>query len=100
MPRYAVAGWLNKMVNISGKVYRSFGADAGTIRFDKVDSMVLWKIRYCIGKMVSDKAPAYKRALVDWETPLWDPKKLPDIGYVPVAPKVQSYMPDCISFSP
>ena len=93
VPRYAAAGWLNKMINLKGNVYRSYEADAGTIRFNKVDLMALWKIRFSIGKMISEKAPAYKRALVDWEIPLWDPNKLPDIGYVPIAPEVDRYKP-------
>jgi hypothetical protein len=100
MPRYAVAGWLNKMINLKGNVYRSYEADAGTVGFNNVDLMALWKMRFKIGKMISEKAPAYERALVDWETPLWDPTKLPDVGYVPIAPKVDRYKPAYNYFKP
>ena len=100
VPRYAVVGWLSKMTGLEGSVYRSYEADAGTVRFDKVNSMVLWKIRYCIGKMLSDKAPAYRRALVDFDTTKQDMRRLPDIGYAPVAPRVGRCKPECDSFSP
>jgi len=98
LPRYSVVGWLSKMTDLEGSIYNSYEADAGTVRFEKVNSMVLWKIRYCIGKMVSDKAPAYRRALLDFDTTKRDMRRLPDIGYVPVAPQVDRYKPECDSF--
>jgi hypothetical protein len=100
VPRYVVVGWLSKMTDLEGSVHRSYEADAGTVRFDNVNSTVLWKIRYCIGKMVSDKTPAYKRVLVDFDTTKRDMKRAPDIGYVPVAPQVEHYKPECDGFSP
>ena len=97
-PRYAVTGWLNKVIDLKGSVYRSSLKDAGTAEFDILDTMDLWELRYRVGKMISDKGPKYKRALIDWETPVFDMKNLPDIGYVPVSPQVQSYKPDCDDF--
>jgi len=44
--------------------------------------------------------PKNKRSLVDRETPPWNIKKMPDIGYVRVAPEVESYKPDCDTFKP
>lgn len=99
-PRYAVADWLNKMIDLKGRVYRSFQGDAGTVKFDKIDTTILWEIRHRVGEMLSSKAPGYKRSLVDWETPAWDVKQLPDIGYARVSPEVQRFKPDCDTFGP
>lgn len=100
IPRYAVAGWLGKMVDLDGEVFKSFDTDAGMVKFAKANPMALWQVRYRVGKTVSEKAPPYKRALVEWQTPEWNLARLPDIGYVPVAPQVQRYKPDCDSFGP
>ena len=100
MPRYAVANWLGGMIDVEGAVSKAYIGDAGTLEYNKVDPIKLWEIRYRVGKMLSDKAPAYRRSLVDWESPKWDANKLPEIGYVRVSPKVRRYMPDCDSFRP
>ena len=97
-PRYAVSGWLNQVIDLKGSVYRSSLKDAGTAKFDILDTMDLWELRYCVGKMISEKGPEYKRALIDWKTPVFDMKNLPDIGYVPVSPQVQRYKPVCDDF--
>jgi len=62
--------------------------------------MDIWRIRTTIGEMLSRAAPKYKRSLVDWKTPERHPDRLPDIGYVRTAPKVESYRPDCDDFRP
>jgi len=100
MPRYAVAGWLRGVLNLEGSVYRASASAAGTMQFEDVNTTDLWKLRCRVGTMLSKKAPKYKRSLVDWETPSWDIKKLPDIGYVRVSPKVERYKPDCDTFRP
>jgi len=98
--KYAAAGWLNTLVDLKGNVHQSYHGDAGTVRFNKASAADLWTSRYRIGKMLSEKGPKYKRSFVDWETPRWNIKKLPDIGYVQVAPEVESYKPDCDTFKP
>ena len=70
----------------------------GTAKLDNLDPMVLWELRYRVGKMISEKGLEYKRALIDWKTPVFDMKNLPDIGYVPISPQVQSYKPECDDF--
>jgi hypothetical protein len=99
-PRYAVASWLDEVINFRSRTLRSSETDAGMVKFDKIDATKLWEIRYRVGKMISDKSPRYKRALVNWETPQRDITKLPEIGYVPVAPHVDCYKPDCDNSRP
>jgi len=100
MPRYAIVNWLNEIVNLEGIISKTYGGDAGTVAYKKVNPMKLWEIRYRVGKMLSDKAPAYRRSLVEWESPKWDERRLPDIGYVHVSPEIERYKPDCDTFKP
>jgi hypothetical protein len=93
-PQFAVAAGLKQTIDLSGRVIKRSEEDAGIIKFDKVDPTSLWQMRYRVGKMVSAKKPEYKRALVDHKSPPIDLSKLPDIGYVKVAPKVEPAKPD------
>jgi len=99
-PHYAVAEWLNTIVNLEGSISRSSSNDAGTVQFDDIDSSDLWQLRCRLGKVLSMKAPKYKRSLVDRETASWGMMKLPNIGYVNPSPEVPRYLPDCDTFSP
>ena len=85
-PQYAVARWLKAQINLKENYYKTDSTDAGTIGFGRVYPDDLWKIRYRVGNMISEKAPPYRRAIVEWKQPEWDADRLPDIGYVPVAP--------------
>ena len=89
---------MNNMIDLKGRLKRFSQKDAGTGELDKLDPSDLWELRYRVGKMISDNSPKYKRALVDWRTPAFGVKNLPDIGYVRVAPQVQSLKPDCGDF--
>ncbi len=100
IPRYAAADWLRHNVSLDADVSKAYENDAGTLTFAGADVTALWKLRYRLGKMLSDKAPAYKRSLVNREIPHREIKKLPDIGYVPVSPAVGRYKPDCDTFRP
>ena len=93
-PRYAVTNGMKQVINLSGRVIKTSEEDAGIINFDNVDATSLWKMRYAVGKMISAKKPAYKRALVEHPSPQLDMGNLPDIGYVKVAPKVEPARPD------
>jgi hypothetical protein len=93
-PQFAVAGGLKQTIDLSGRVIKRSEEDAGIIKFDKVDPTSLWQMRYRVGKMVSAKKPEYKRAIVNHASPAIDLSKLPDIGYVKVAPKVEPAKPD------
>jgi len=100
LPRYAVAEWLRKRLQLNEKVKKVSSNDAGTARFSDVTPLDIWKLKMSIGEMLSKKAPPYKRSLVDWKTPVWAPDRLPDIGYVSPAPEVDSAKPDCEDFKP
>ncbi|HOW71098.1 MAG TPA: DUF4091 domain-containing protein [Phycisphaerae bacterium] len=93
-PPYAVAAGLEQTIGLSGRVIKRSEEDAGIIRFDKVNPTSLWQMRYRVGKMVSAKKPEYKRALVNHASPAIDLSKLPDIGHVKVAPKVEPARPE------
>ncbi len=98
VPKYVVVKWLKEQINLEEKYYKTDSTDAGTAEFKDVTPIDLWKLRYRIGEFLSKKAPPYRRALVEWEQPKWNPETLPDIGYVRVAPQIESYKPDCDSF--
>ena len=70
------------------------------VLLEEISPLKLWQIRVAIGDMISKKGLKYKRSLVNYETPKWELNKLPDIGYVRIAPKVKSLSPDCDSFKP
>lgn len=99
-PRYDVAKWLRETIDLKSEIKKLFHADAGTARFEKGDSVQLWKLRNQVGNVLSNKAPIYKRSLVELERIRWDPKKLPMIGYTSVAPYVEPIRPDCDIFRP
>jgi hypothetical protein len=98
--RWVMADWLKKQLNLTGSVEKRSEQDAGTIIFKDATIAELWRLRYRIGSFLSQKSPPYKRALVQWESPKWEPERLPDIGYVSDAPGVESQKPDCESFRP
>ncbi len=93
-PLYAVAGGMRKMVDTHGEVHKTYEADAGTIRFDRTSPTALWRLRTSVGAMVSAKAPPYKRCVRPMPSPHTDMSRLPDIGYVRVAPKLPPSKPD------
>jgi len=97
-PRFAVAKWLGKIIDLKGNIRKSSVGDAGTATYDKGDVVELWKLRYRIGRMLSERGPEYKQALINRDTPQWETKSLPDIGYVPMSPEVEAYKPDCDNF--
>ena len=99
VPRYTVENCLKDNLALKGKTRKLFADDAGTIGFS-VKGVDVWKTRCKIGEMLSKKAPPYKRALVEWDTPKTDMKKLPKIGHATVAPKIKSARPDCDNFKP
>ncbi len=88
------------LISLDSDVSKSYENDAGTLTFAEGDIVSLWKLRYRLGKMLSDNGPAYKRSLVNRGTTYREIKKLPDIGYVPVSPAVERYKPDCDTFKP
>ncbi|MGH7145878.1 MAG: hypothetical protein ACREJ2_17345 [Planctomycetota bacterium] len=91
--RGQVAAGLLDSIDLTSHVVKTSETDAGTAQFKGASPEALWALRTRIAAMIDAKNPPYKKALVDWSTPANDLKHLPDIGYVPVAPKVPSYSP-------
>ncbi|QTA93882.1 glycoside hydrolase domain-containing protein [Desulfonema magnum] len=99
IPRFAVVKWLKNIIRLEGRVSKTSDSDAGTLTYDSGSPAELWKLRYSVGKMLSDRGPEYKRNMAKQKTSRYI-KKWPDVGYVPVSPKVEPYKPDCDSFKP
>ena len=93
-PQYAVAAGVQQAVNLAGTIHKTSESDAGTIRFEKADPTALWALRYRVGEMVSAKKPEYQRCVKPIPQPQIDVRRLPDIGMVKVAPKVEPARPD------
>jgi hypothetical protein len=100
VPHFLLADWLSSFLNLEGKVQKTSAGDAGTPIFRGGDVEDLWGMRCCLGKMLSERGPVYRRSLVRWEKKTWDEKKLLSLGYTSVAPAVQNYRPVCDSFRP
>jgi len=100
LPQPVMAGWLKYTIDLNETIHKNSENDAGTLAFDKGDTIALWKFRYRLGKMLSAQAPPYKRSLADRTMPKRDMDNLPDIGYVRNAPQVESCKPVCETFTP
>lgn len=98
-PRYAVAAGLRQAIDLSSKVHKTSETDAGTIQFQGASPTALWELRTRVAAMVDAKKPAYQKTLRDWSAPASDLTRLPEIGYVPTAPTVESYKPAGDSFT-
>jgi hypothetical protein len=93
-PHYAVAGGLRQSVDLTGRVHKTSEADAGTLRFDKAGPAALWRLRAAAGKMVSAKRPPYRRCIRAMPSPPRDMRRLGDVGYVRVAPRLPPSRPE------
>ncbi|MCM2283281.1 MAG: DUF4091 domain-containing protein [Desulfobacula sp.] len=100
IPRYKISNWLNQELNTKNSVLKLDDADAGTAMFDHISPSALWRVRNQAGQMISDKAPAYERALMIHDTPSWSSKNTSRLGYVLPSPEVKPLMPDCDTFVP
>ena len=78
IPRVKLEAWFESLVKENG---------------GKPDIKMIWNMKNRLGKMISDKAPAYRRSLVNYENPSWNVKTLPDLGYVHPSPFVESAKP-------
>ena len=92
--RPAVAAGMQQIVDLRGRVHKTSETDAGTLRFGRADPVGLWNLRCRVGKMVSAKKPAYQRCVRPMPSPKVDLERLPDLGYVTVAPKVAPVTPE------
>jgi hypothetical protein len=93
IPRFAATEWIEKIAGAQGKIRKAFAGDAGTVTYDRGTPAELWQLRTAVGKMLSDKAPAYRREIKQ-EISLNVTGRLPDIGYVTVSPKIEPCKPE------
>ena len=100
LPRYAAAKWLDNIIEQYSTPPQSPQANTEATEYQRIDLIDLQRLRYLLGEMISEKAPSYKRSLVNFESPKFDPESLPDIGYVAPAPIVDSLKPECGGFRP
>ncbi len=98
LPRYVVAGWLAKTIDLTEVVEKQHEGDAGTAMFNKVTPVELWELRYRTGKMLSGKNLPYKKSISERNNKISKDTALPEIGYVTVAPTVESHKPSCDNF--
>ena len=92
-PLFAVAGGIKQRIDLAGKVHKTSESDAGTIRFDQASPAGLWKLRTAVAQMVAAKKPTYQRCVRAMPTPPPGAGRLPEIGYVRVAPPVPASKP-------
>jgi len=85
-PRWAVADAVRQAFNLGGSVHQKDANDAGLVSYDKMDVQSLWELRMRIGAMLDAAKPLACQELVDFKIPVRNPKTLPDLGYVTVAP--------------
>ncbi len=100
LPRYAAAKWLDNIIEQYSTPPQSPQANTEATEYQRIDLIDLQRLRYLLGEMISEKAPSYKRSLVNFKSPKFDPESLPDIGYVAPAPIVYSLKPECGGFRP
>jgi len=85
-PRWAVAEAVRSSLRLAAKVEKKSEADAGLVSYAALDPVALWELRTRIGSVLDAAKPAPKRKLVDLRNPVRDVAKLPNLGYVTVAP--------------
>ncbi len=100
MDRWALKEWYQQLVEAAGRA----GENRQSRRKDaSVESRVttLWQARQFLGRMISDKAPAYRRSWVNWGTPgQGRQQQMPDIGHVPGDMDIQAAVPECTEYKP
>ncbi|HUS92975.1 MAG TPA: GDSL-type esterase/lipase family protein [Phycisphaerae bacterium] len=92
-PPYAVAGMLHRRIDLAGQVHKTSESDAGTLRFDKAGAAALWMLRADAAKVISAASPPYRRCIRPLPSPPIGAGRVPDLGYVRVAPKLPSSKP-------
>jgi hypothetical protein len=92
-PRAAIAAGLGQLVDLSGRLVKTGSEDAGTWRADQAAPQALWEMRTRVAAMLDARKPTYRRVVRHLPTPKTDMTRLPDIGYVTVAPPVPSTGP-------
>ncbi len=99
VPRFQLTEGLKNSYDFSSKIIKRFESDAGRIEFASQSPAAMWKLHMDLGHKIDQLKPEYKAALKEWKTADIDVRKrLPDIGYTPVAPQVQAKGPRIDTF--
>ncbi len=96
-----MGGWLKEHLSLTDMTVLARHGDAGTPVFSVNDTVLLWEMRYSLGKKISSKAPQYRRRIPVDDDRDHNGIKNPDFGYVPVSPPhVDPMKPECDNFEP
>jgi hypothetical protein len=77
VPRFAILEWMKRLLPIDAEWQQPLESERGALEPGLSDTVNLWKMRYTVGKAISERSPAYKRSLVDFSSPIWNPEALP-----------------------
>ncbi len=100
IPQDCIRTWLMDILDGESTVVKNSFSDAGTIRFNAIGPIDLWKMRCVLGEAISKCAPFYKRSIVERSLSTFDMTQIPDLGYVSPKPDVISCVPDGDRFQP
>lgn len=97
-PRFVAGEILKEVLGIEiGKAEFSKARDSD-LELDYAEK--LWKLRYLLGRELSEKAPPYKRSLSLSHKQPFDPKVIPNLSYTEFAPDAECCKPECAGFKP
>ncbi len=100
IPQDCIRMWLMDILEAESTVVKNSFSDAGTIRFNAIGPIDLWKMRCILGESISKYSPLYKRSIVEISLPKFDITQIPDSGHASPAPNVSSCVPECNGFQP
>lgn len=109
MDRWALKQWYQELVEANGKADQAGENGENREKIGSVENRgslvsrvtTLWQTRQFLGKMISDKAPAYRRSWVNLDTPgQGRQQRMPDIGHVPGGPDIRAAVPECAEYKP
>lgn len=97
VPRHEMVSWLKKELNMNRNTIKKNESDAGTVMYNNEDTELYWKIRTCLGEMISKKLSILNQKNhqgMDQKTTQFRS----DAGYVSVAPNIDARKPVCDRF--
>lgn len=100
--RFTVAKWLHDQIDMTVNVLKSSETDAGTATFATADPARLWRLRYKVGRYLSNRNGLKTATAIagNGVTVKNDIHCSPRIGYVTVAPNVSPVPPTCSNTYP
>lgn len=82
LPRSVLAQHVRRMLGLKAQFEKVNEQDAGTLHYDELDPIALWRLRVRVGMILNRLKPAPRRKLVELWTPTRDVADLPKVGYV------------------